>query len=277
MREIAKIAALGSALVVLCATASAGSKISHDLPAFASAWKLSVGSGAEYEYRFNGRNAGPTDVAIVGRESIHGRPGFWVEFSAPGPLAKQLARKSLFFIDGKRIIFTRTVLDEPGYGPMELPGGLMALWSGEELRMMAGSLYVRPVRSPQESEATHYPYGLMLAHGWDGVPRAKHLGFDTITTPAGTFLCQHWRFGRGRGDVWISKGAGPFALVRAEIAEKGTRARRALILRRVIADAKDRITGALRPYEPGKLIPSFLRAQVCAQLQRSGLQCSPHL
>ena len=63
------------------------------------------------------------------------------------------------------------------------------------------------------------------------------MGTESVTTPAGTFSCQHWHSNKDGSDVWISDKVSPWKLV------KMTGTKDNMILVRVITDAKTHITG----------------------------------
>jgi hypothetical protein len=66
---------------------------------------------------------------------------------------------------------------------------------------------------------------------------AENLGTETVTTPAGTFSCQHWRSKKDGSEFWISDKVSPWKLV------KMTGKDETMTLTRVISDAKTHITG----------------------------------
>lgn len=60
---------------------------------------------------------------------------------------------------------------------------------------------------------------------------------ETITTPAGTFSCQHWRSKKDGSEYWLSDKVSPWKLV------KMTGKDQSMTLTKVITDAKTHITG----------------------------------
>ena len=62
------------------------------------------------------------------------------------------------------------------------------------------------------------------------------MGTESVTTPAGTFTCEHLRTKDG-SDVWISAKAGPWGLV------KSTSKDTTMVMVKVIDDAKSHIVG----------------------------------
>jgi hypothetical protein len=71
--------------------------------------------------------------------------------------------------------------------------------------------------------------------------QSEDVGAESVTTPAGTFACEHYRAKDGSGDTWVAKGVPPYGLVKY----KGRDTEMSLV--RVITDAKDKITGTPQP------------------------------
>ena len=71
------------------------------------------------------------------------------------------------------------------------------------------------------------------------------LGSDTVTTPAGTFSCEHYKQKDGSGEFWIKKNIGPFGLVKGINKDGST-----TVLTKAVTDAKDKITGTPQPFNP---------------------------
>jgi uncharacterized protein YqjF (DUF2071 family) len=66
---------------------------------------------------------------------------------------------------------------------------------------------------------------------------AENLGTESITTPAGTFSCQHWRSKKDATEVWLSDKVSPWKLVKMNDSSN------TMTLVRLISDAKTHITG----------------------------------
>jgi hypothetical protein len=71
---------------------------------------------------------------------------------------------------------------------------------------------------------------------------ATFVGTDTITVPAGTFLCDHWRSSTmgHTGDEWVAKSGPVFGLIKA-VSSAGT-----IELEKVLTGEKSEITGTPR-------------------------------
>jgi uncharacterized protein YqjF (DUF2071 family) len=67
---------------------------------------------------------------------------------------------------------------------------------------------------------------------------AQNMGTESVTTPAGTFSCQHWHDAKDNDDYWISDKVTPWQLVKMSGADKNT-----VTLQKLITGAKTHITG----------------------------------
>ena len=66
---------------------------------------------------------------------------------------------------------------------------------------------------------------------------AENLGTESVTTPAGTFSCQHWRSKKDASEYWISDKVSPWQLVKMKSPDE------TMTLVKIITDAKSKITG----------------------------------
>jgi len=72
-------------------------------------------------------------------------------------------------------------------------------------------------------------------------------GSESITVPAGTFSCQHWKKDEGVGDVWMTEKVSPFGMV------KYISSGETMVLVKVITDAKVHITGPVQTFDPEEM------------------------
>jgi len=70
------------------------------------------------------------------------------------------------------------------------------------------------------------------------------VGSESITVPAGTFSCQHWKKDQGVGDAWVSDKVSPMSLVKS-VSENDT-----MVLVKVLSGATDHITGPVTKFDP---------------------------
>jgi len=82
----------------------------------------------------------------------------------------------------------------------------------------------------------------------DARDRAERVGNESVTTPAGTFTCEHWRLKDRSGDVWISDKVAPWGLVKMTGRESN------MTLVRIITGAKTHITGTPQNFDPMEMM-----------------------
>ena len=83
------------------------------------------------------------------------------------------------------------------------------------------------------------------------------VGPDTVTVPAGTYLCQHWKKDTGTGDVWSSDKVSPMSMVKM-VGDSET-----MVLVKTLSNVTDHITGPVTKFDP-----QLLRQQMMQQGQR---------
>ena len=81
------------------------------------------------------------------------------------------------------------------------------------------------------------------------------VGAETITVPAGTYICQHWKKDSGVGDVWVSDKVTPMGMV------KSVSAGETMVLLKVITGATDHITGPVTKFDPEMLKRQMMQQQ----------------
>lgn len=207
---------LTAALLLLLATAAAaqmGMGMRPPMPR--GMFNPVVGAGAVYE--MVGQNGEKTtmQIAVVGKESVGGKDGYWFETTMTGMQQGEMVMKSLTVLDGSNTYVARMIMQMSGRQPMEMPEQM--------LRMHA---------QPQPADIRS---------------QADDLGTESITTPAGTFVCHHYRIKQGTGDIWVTDKVSPYGLVK----QQGNGS--TMILLKVLSDAKDKITGTPQPFNPAAM------------------------
>jgi hypothetical protein len=193
-------------------------------PTIASVFHPVVGSGAVYQdTHTNAPNDPPTtdEMSVVAKETVDGKDGYWLEFSHQD-------KKSGGTIYAKALItkddfaFHRMVFQQPGQQAMEMP--------------------YRPKPGDTAMQKN--------ADNWHVV------GNESITVPAGTFSCQHWKNDSG-SEIWTSDKVTPFGAVK-EVTSSGTK-----VLVKLISDAQDHITGPVKVFDPQEM-----QRQMMEQMQQ---------
>jgi hypothetical protein len=213
--RILRSVGLLAALTLLAAWPSA-SQMMGNMPNLRGVWNPVIGSGASYQV--DGKT-GKTEleIAVVGKEDVSGKPGFWVEMGMSPNGTGQMYIKNLMVLDGKNTGISRMIMQMPGQTPMEMPTAMFN-------------------RNPAAAPTT------------DIRDQAEHVGTEDVTTPAGTFSCEHYRSAKDAGDVWISAKVTPWGLVKA--VNNG----QTIVVDRLISDAKDHITGTPKQFDPAEMM-----------------------
>jgi hypothetical protein len=181
-------------------------------PAIADFFKPVVGSGAVYQTIDTARNADKSsmEMLVVGREMVGAKEGYWLEFSIETK-AMNGTMYSKVLVTKDDFEMHRTIFQLPGAPAMEMPAGTGA-GQGKKIG--------------------------------DNLSQWSQVGTETVTVPAGTFVCQHWTKKDGKGDVWVNDKIIPFGMVK-EVSSGSSE-----VLLKTIADAKDHITGPVTPFDP---------------------------
>ncbi len=176
-----------------------------------------VGAGAEYELQGDSGKKTTMDFAIVGKESVEGQDGYWMEFTVSGTPMGEMVIKMLAMVTDGNMVMSKTIMQMPGRPPMEMPAQMQSANRGTNLA---------DIRN-----------------------RADDLGAESVTTPAGTFSCHHYRMKDGSGEAWVSESVHPFGLV------KGVQNGSTTVLVKTLSDVKDKITGTPQPFNPMLMMP----------------------
>jgi hypothetical protein len=211
MNIAARFGCVGVLLAMLPLFASAQMGM-HVAPAMRGIFNPVVGSGGEYEMTTDKGSKMVMEIAIVGKESVAGKDGYWFEMTMSNSPMGQMVMKSLTMVDGTDTVVSRMIMQMGTRPPMEMPTQMNK-------------------SSAQKQSA-------------DIRDRADDVGSETVTTPAGTFTAEHYRMKDGTGDAWVAPKAGPYGLVKFQGKDS------TMVLTKVITDAKDKITGTPQPFNP---------------------------
>ena len=209
-----KFALRCGSIFMLAATlpALAGAQMGmHAGPAMRGIFNPVVGSGGEYEMTTD-KGKTVMEISVVGKESVDGKDGYWFEMAIANASMDQMISKSLTVLDGQDTVVSRMIMQMGSRPPMEMPTQMYKA-------------------NAQKQSA-------------DIRDRADDVGSETVTTPAGTFVTEHYKMKDGSGDAWVAPKAGPYGLVKFQGKDS------TMVLTKVITDAKDKITGTPQPFNP---------------------------
>jgi hypothetical protein len=179
-------------------------------PAITKVFNPVVGRGAVYlDTGKDAKTARTTEIAIVGKDSFEGKEGFWMQIYSTDPQGKAFVGKSL--ITPGDFQFHRMIIQPPGQQAMEMP------------------MNMNPARK-QSME--------------DNLGDWHSVGTESVTVPAGTFSCEHWRNDKNHSEIWTTDKVTPFGMVK-EINANGS----GQVLSKIVDNATDRITGPVKQFD----------------------------
>jgi hypothetical protein len=181
-------------------------------PSFTKVFHPVVGQGAQYEMtskRGQSDKTSQMEMGIVGKESVDGKDAYWMEMVMQMETSQPMVAKVLMGAGDFQM--SRMIMQMPGRPAMEMPTSMTAANRDK-------------VSSSMED--------------WHSV------GTESVTVPAGTFSCEHWKNDKTGGEVWTSEKVTPFGLVK-EMSNDHS-----MVLLKVLNDYPDRITGPVQPFDP---------------------------
>jgi hypothetical protein len=197
------------------------------IPTLSGVWRPVVGTGASYEIAKSDGTKTQMEITIVGKGDVDGKPAYWMEMSFVDPrTSTPMYIKSLTTVNENNVVSSRMIMQMPGQDPMEMDSNMAA-----------------QARRMQQSTPS------------DIADKAEALGTESVTVPAGTFTCQHYRMKDGSGEAWVSDKVGPWGLV------KGVNKGETMVLTKAITDAKDHITGTPKKFDPMQMMRNRQQGQ----------------
>ena len=134
-----------------------------------------AGSGSEYLLTTKGKDMDMSVVAL-GKEDVAGETGYWMETRMTNAdLGGEMVMKSLVVASASQAGVKRMIIQRPGQPPMEMPAMMMSMM--------------------QQHQTPHAPLRARVRQGGMG----ELVGTESVTVPAGTFSCQHYRKTDQRG------------------------------------------------------------------------------
>lgn len=212
--------ALTSTLVALWLLAQpAGAQVGIRAPDLRGVWNPVVGTGSVYQIERGQERKSEMEMAVVGEEPVDGKPGHWLEIAITDPRSgTPILMKQLVVRDGDRMETRRSIFQMPGRPPFEMP-------------------------IPPASAAGTPPRTTV-----DVRKEAELVGTESITTPAGTFTCEHYRIRDGKGDVWIAQNVAPWGLVKMVSPDAS------MTLVRRLQNATTKVTGTPEKFDPAEMM-----------------------
>jgi hypothetical protein len=164
-----------------------------------------VGNGAIYESTSGSDTKNTMEMLVVGKDTAGGKEAYWFEFGHDMQGKGTMYMKFLLTKDDFQV--QRMIMQLPGRPAMELPTNMMAAQHNQVVEAMSN---------------------------W------AQVGNESVTVPAGTFTCVHWKKNDGTSEVWANESISPFGLVK-EIGSGTT-----MVLTKVLTGVQDHITGPVQ-------------------------------
>jgi hypothetical protein len=211
----------GVALVALTLAAGAYAQMQMGMnmrmPQIGGIWSPVVGGGAAYEIQTKETSKTKMEVAIVGTEVVDGKPGYWLETRFQDPRSGgEMYTKVLTVMDGTVRRTLRVIMQMPDQPPMEMPMEMIN----------------RGRQKPDE----------------DLKETSELVGSESVTTPAGTFTCDHYRKKDGSSETWVAQNVPPWGLVK-QTGKDGNQ-----LLLKVITNARSHIVGTPVKFDPAEMM-----------------------
>ena len=200
--------ALALAMCSLAASAQMGGMMRQ--PAIQGVFNPVVGTGALYDVTDKDQTKTTMEIAVVGKENMNGKDAYWMETGVQDPKSHEIMWiKMLVAKDQNNVVTERMITQIPGQPqPVEMSMS-MATGTGGQSKSQPS----------------------------DFRDRAEAVGTESVSVPAGTFTCEHFRMKDDSGDAWVSSKVGPWGLV------KFTGKDTSMVLLKQISDATRHITG----------------------------------
>jgi len=211
MKNLRIAVACAFGLTILAASVSAQMGMRPSMPA--GIFSGAVGSGAQYEMTAADGTKSTIEYAVVGKDSVEGKDAYWLEWTMNSARMGEMVMKMLLAPESSNGVTSRIIMQMAGRPPMEMPAQM-----------------TRPGSQP--------------APKMDIRGESEDVGKESVTTPAGTFMCEHYRSKDGSSDTWVSAQVTPFGVVKSQT--KST----SMVLTKQITGARDKIVGTPVPFNP---------------------------
>jgi hypothetical protein len=201
-------------LFVACmpVVAQMGMEMFHQ-PAIVKVFHPVVGKGAEYQTTStSGGSTRTEELSLIGKDTVDGKDAYWLQMVNIDAKGDTKGGKGLVTIDDFQ--FHRMIIEVPGQGLMEVPANMMM-----------------SARNRQNVQDT--------MSAWQSV------GSETITVPAGTFSCEHWKNDKDHGELWTSDKVVPFGMVKEISANSHT----VMVLVKTLDNVQDRFSGPAKQFD----------------------------
>jgi hypothetical protein len=214
--KIAAVCAFCLTILAAAASAQMGMGMRPSMPQ--GIFNPTVGAGAQYESTNTDGSKTSIEFAIAGKETVNGKDGYWLEWSSTSGRMGEMVMKTLIVPGATDGTTSRMIMQMAGRPPMEMSSDMM------------GHMGNQP--SPKA----------------DIRAESENVGKESITTPAGTFSCDHYRSKDGSADTWVSSQVPVFGMVKTQGKNSF------MVLIKVTSGAHDKIVGTPAPFDPQQMM-----------------------
>ncbi|MDP3936897.1 MAG: hypothetical protein Q8R92_02030 [Deltaproteobacteria bacterium] len=218
-----RIPVIALALTLLIVSAAAPLALAQSggsSPRMPGVFQPEVGAGTVYEMSSAQAPKSAMTYAIVGKEAFEGKEAWWIELRFDLGEEGEMIMKQLAFIPPEGVPEPKRMIMQAGESP--------------------------PMEFPPEMVAS---IGRRARTEMDKAGLGEKVGTESITVPAGTFRCDHYRQTTGdwTGEVWVSRDVRPNGMVKM-VSPEGS-----MTLVKVLSNETSRIKGAPQrmPAMPG--------------------------
>ena len=187
-------------------------------PAIMKVFHPVVGKGAQYQTTStSGGLSRMEELSLIGKDTVDGKEAYWLQMVNIDAKGDMRGGKALVTVDDFQ--FHRMIMDFPGQGLIDVP----------ENMMMSG-------RNRENLQ--------------DTISQWHSVGSETVTVPAGTFNCEHWRNDKNHEELWTSDKVVPFGMVKEISANSHT----VMVLVKTLDNVQDRFSGPAKKFDMQQMI-----------------------
>ena len=213
--RIAVVCAFYLTVLAVAASAQMGMGMRPSMPQ--GIFNPTVGSGAQYEMTSTDGAKSTIEFTVVGKDTVNGKDAYWLEWAMTSGRMGEMVMKILMSPDSSNGGTSRMIMQMAGRPPMEMPA--------------------------QMGRMGNQPPPKVDIRG-----ESEDVGKESVTTPAGTFACEHYRSKDGSTDTWVSAQVAPFGVVKSQ-------GKTSMVLTKQITGAHDKIVGTPVPFNPQMMMP----------------------
>jgi hypothetical protein len=217
----------GIILPVLALAAPLGAQMNMDVfqrPAIMKVFHPVVGKGAQYASTSKtGGLSWTEELAVIGKDAVDGKDAYWMQMVRIDEKGTAHGGKALITVDDFQV--HRMIMEVPGQGLMEFPANMMMMSAKNRQNMQ------------------------------DALTEWHSVGSDSITVPAGSFSCEHWRNDKKNEDLWTSDKVVPFGMIK-EAGPTST-----MVLVKTLDTVADRYSGPAKTFDMQQMMQQMQQRQ----------------